>query len=104
MLTQSVAAPICVGVLEFEVSLPLAKPRPRPSCPKLFLPHAHSVPLDFRARLWNTPALIAAQSELVPTIIGERNRAVLVPMPRMPIAPLVPQAQIVPSARRAKLK
>src|ERR1043166_3052852 len=49
------------------------------------------------------PALIPAQSELVPIRVGTDLKEPLLPSPSWP-SPFAPHAQIVPSARRARLK
>src|ERR1043166_1970390 len=49
------------------------------------------------------PALIPAQSELVPIRVGTDLKEPLLPSPSWPTL-FAPHAQIVPSARRARLK
>ena len=73
MAAQSRDVPTCVGLCLSAVS-------PTPSWPKLFSPHAQSVPSRFSARLWWPRQEAAAQSVALPTCVGLR-RGVVSPTP-----------------------
>jgi len=66
-----------------------------PSLPDRLLPHAHSVPSAFRARLWYHPAATDTQSVSALTSCGV-ERMTVSPRPSWPSA-LLPQAHRLPS-------
>src|SRR5438045_2371027 len=62
MATMSVRFRTWPGV-GFEISKIVIPMLPLPSWPFWFLPHAHTVPSDFSARLWYAPAAMAMTFE-----------------------------------------
>src|SRR5436190_13451709 len=105
-VVQLELVPIWIG--RFSSRVELSVEPPWPSWPKLSRPQLQIVPFVLIANEWNAPALMPAQSAFVPTITGERRNEFApvlasTPMPNSPDR-FMPQAQIVPSARRARLK
>jgi hypothetical protein len=68
---------------------------PSPSRPLSFDPHAQTVPSDFRATVWKSPAATAETAESPATCAG-MERLVVAPSPSCPLA-FDPHAQTVPS-------
>src|SRR4051794_34822899 len=86
----SVSPSTCVGI-GLEVLVPF------PSWPAPPPPHAQTVPLDFRARLWLPPVAIATTSASPSTTLGSCSHAmpnVHTGLPAVPIwpAPFAPHA------------
>src|SRR3990167_3763647 len=84
----------CTGVL-------LSVVVPSPNWPYLLLPHAQTVPSDFRARL-RSPPQATAMTPLRPLTCTGALLSVVVPSPNWPYL-LFPHAQAVPSDFRARL-